>query len=317
MIHSALPGCFDSISLEWKLTLRETFCGSPNLTRPVTSAVAYAVGNIYNCESSIDADDGFPICFSVKREYLLYKRSDGVEFNPKCISSIPNFEHNERHCLVIFDDFINRKNPDEDGYLYMTELEIVGPIELVGPDGPVSLQGMTHTNPRNQSAFVSGPVFVGARMVPLHNDGESLSTSYYNLFGGGSVFPNQGSILYGSDGLPSNELFRLRLYYSGGMTPDGLTGLTPAMFDRYFAINLSTGQVLSSSNSQLTINGTSTVVIVLGLADVGISIAEGYTPCYADDRDNYIDVIMHVVGDATVLESTLTNFTAFSQQPGL
>ena len=82
-------------------------------------------------------------------------------------------------------------------------------------------------------------------------------------------------------------------------------------------INVYTGQVLSRSNSPLTINGTATVVTVLGLADVGIRIAEGYTPFYADDRDNYIDIIMHVLGDATVLESTLINVTAFSQQPGL
>ena len=82
-------------------------------------------------------------------------------------------------------------------------------------------------------------------------------------------------------------------------------------------INVYTGQVLSRSNSPLTINGTATVVTVLGLADVGIRIAEGYTPFYADDRDNHIDIIMHVLGDATVLESTLINVTAFSQQPGL
>lgn len=101
------------------------------------------------------------------------------------------------------------------------------------------------------------------------------------------------------------------------MTPDGLTGLTPEMYDRYFTLLFSTGQELSASNIAMAIEGTDTSVTVLGLADVGIYLEEGYTPCYADDRDNYIDIILHVTGDATVLETTLISFRSFSQQPGL
>ena len=110
----------------------------------------------------------------------------------------------------------------------MTQLEIVGPIKLVGPDGPVSISRVWHlpTPETNRDLYF----LVHEWTVPLRNDGVSLSTLYYNIFG--SVFPNQGSILYGSDGSPSNELFRLRLYYSGRMTP---AGLTPTMFDSYFA----------------------------------------------------------------------------------
>lgn len=112
-------------------------------------------------------------------------------------------------------------------------------------------------------------------------------------------------------------MYRLRTYYSGGMTPDGLTGLTPTMFDRYFSLNFSTGQTLSQSKVGLVLDGTNTTVTVLGLADTGLYLEEGYNPCYTDDRDNYIDIVLHVTGDAMVLETLLSSFTAFSQQPGL
>lgn len=302
---------------------REELCG-PGFEGPASSAVPFAVGNTYTCENPIDAMDGFPICFSwpvlpssINNTYLLYKRSDGEQFNPNCISNTPNFQYNERHCVVIFDYFLNRKLPDEEGYLYMSEIEIVGPLMLVGPDGPVSMEGTTFTNPRNQSAYDSGPVFVGARLVPLHDDGEGLPASFVTTYSTETNIPNSGSVIYESEGLPMNQLYRLRTYYSGGMTPDGLTGLSPDMFDRYFALDFSTGQTLATSKMGMMIDGTNTTVSVLGLADTGIYLEEGYTPCYLDDRDNYIDIIMHVDGDPTVLETTLTSFTAFSQQPGL
>jgi len=339
-ILSALPGFDGTIGLEGDAdsalaggatyvtdAQREQLCG-PGFDGPVSSAVPQVVGNLYNCKVAPEQHDGFPICFSwpvlpssIDRTYLLYKRSDGVEFNPNCISTIPNFQYNERHCIVIFDQFLNRLLPNEDEYLYMTELEIVGPLTLVGPDGPVSMQGTTWTNPRDQTAYASGPVFVGARLVPVHDDGEGMPASFFLVSGGNTLFPNSASVVYASEGLPIEEMYRIRTYYSGGMTPDGLTGLTPAMFDRYFALNFATGQKLNESSVGLLLDGTTTTVTVLGLAETGRSLEdleeERYTPCYVDDRDNYIDIIIHVAGDATVLETLLTSFTAFAEQPGL
>lgn len=163
-----------------------------------------------------------------------------------------------------------------------------------------------------------GPFFIGARLVPLHNDGDSSPRIFAMAFG--DIFPNDGLAIYANDPAtapPLDELYRLRVHYTGGMTPDGLTGLTPDMFERYFVLLFSTGQELSSANETMTIEGTGTTVTVLGLAECGKYQAEGYTPCYADDRDNYIDIIMQVTGDANVLNSALTSFRAFSEQPGL
>lgn len=208
VILSALPG-FDGIiglagdeesALAGGATFitedqREGLCG-PGVEGPVTSAVPISIGNVYNCQNVPDQHDRFPICFSwpilpssIDRNYILYKRSDGVEFTPNCISTIPNFQYNERHCIVIFDQFQNRLLSNEDGYLYMAELEIVGPLMLVGPEGPVNMEGTTWTNPREQSAYASGPVFVGSRLVPMHDDGEGMPASFFQAFGGDTIFP--------------------------------------------------------------------------------------------------------------------------------
>lgn len=200
LILSALPG-FDGIiglagdeesAIEGGAAFiteeqREGLCG-PSAEGPVTSAIAPWVGNVYNCQTAPDQHDGFPICFSwpvlpssIDRNFFLYKRSDGVEFTPNCISAIPNFQYNERHCVVVFDQFQNRLLPNEDGYLYMAELEIIGPLMLVGPDGPVSMEGTTWTNPLDQTAYASGPLFIGSRLVPMHDDGEGMPDSFFQV----------------------------------------------------------------------------------------------------------------------------------------
>ena len=133
-------------------------------------AVAYICSGEYLqlWKSPTDADDGFPICFSwpvlltsVKREYRLYKRLDGVEFNPKCISSIPNVEYNERHCLVIFDVFIIRNNTNRRWIFVNDPTRNCWSHQTCWTRWTCEyLQGLTLTNPWNQS----GPVFLGARM---------------------------------------------------------------------------------------------------------------------------------------------------------
>ena len=44
--------------------------------------------------------------------------------------------------------------------------------------------------------------------------------------------PNSGVSLYGRQ-----ARFRLRMYTSGGMTPDGVTPLLPTDYDKYFRVD--------------------------------------------------------------------------------
>jgi hypothetical protein len=180
----------------------------------------------------MDLDDGLPIYFSW----------------PILPSSI--------HCLVIFDDFFNRQLPGEEGRLWMEELEIIGPLMLVGPNGNVtSAEGLTwKPESSNFTSYVTGPVYLGARLVPLHMFGEGGPPSMVQAFGAGFL-PNSGVNLYGEAG----NLFRLRLFYSGAiMTPDGLSAVQPTMYDDYFTIMFKSGQELSASNTQMTIANSET-----------------------------------------------------------
>jgi hypothetical protein len=63
--------------------------------------------------------------------------------------------------------------------------------------------------------------------------------------------PNDGVALYGS-----RAKFRLRVYTSGGMTPNGVSALLPTDYDRYFAVNAVTasGRTVRLTRSGKTYN---------------------------------------------------------------
>ena len=66
----------------------------------------------------------------------------------------------------------------------------------------------------------------------------------------------------------AQNLYRLRLYISGGMTPNGVNGVLPTHFDDYITINFSDGTFIDQANVPADIEGGT--VTVLGLADLGL-----------------------------------------------
>eukprot|EP00756_Hemistasia_phaeocysticola_P036919 Hpha_TRINITY_DN16668_c0_g3::TRINITY_DN16668_c0_g3_i6::g.178261::m.178261 len=283
----------------WDDTFFDKCPGANPGNPPTQTAGTAAINRLYFCEEEVDHDDGMPVCFSwpvlpssISPANFLIRRSDGAEVVPKCASSLPNFELNERHCVVIFGNFFNRKDPGEEGALWMTQAEVIGPLTLIGPNGTlVSAQGLTWSPPDPLvTSYQSGPVMTAARLVPLHAQGEGTPKAYPTL----PFLPNSGVDSYGN----GDDLYRLRFYYSGGMTVDGFTPPEPSMFDDYFTLVFSTGQELSVSGQSMTIDGTDTSLTVLGLADVGVNWSGG---CFNDDRDNYQDIIIRVQGNPSSL----------------
>ena len=97
-------------------------------------------------------------------------------------------------------------------------------------------------------------------------------------------YPNSGNDVFGS-----SATHRLRLYYSGGMTVNGITGLQPQLMWDYFALLLEDG----------TLVGDQATADALGLGALGLADTGTFVPpatvgeldmCYLDDRDNYIDL---------------------------
>ena len=253
-------------------------------------------------KGTAEDDDGLPIVFSwpvatetVDITDFQFTLNTGEIVFPNSAGMLPNWELNERNTVVVFGDFGNRGLSSEEGAIFPVRLDIVKdetPLLLVGPNGQefnaVGLSWETDTSP-----YDSGPKLVGAKLNHVGN--EALGEGGLGFGTRSGVLPNDELSLY------DESDFRIRVLTTGGFSPDGITGLTPTMFEDFFRIhaNGSNGELVlleKVGQEYLVAGGTLRIV---GLSDLGQkeNPDEGifYDDCYAEDRDNYIDIIL--VGD--------------------
>ena len=253
-------------------------------------------------KGTAEDDDGLPIVFSwpvatetVDLTDFQFTLNTGEIVFPNSAGMLPNWELNERNTVVVFGDFGNRGLSSEEGAIFPVRLDIVKdetPLLLVGPNGQefnaVGLSWETDTSP-----YDSGPKLVGAKLNHVGN--EALGEGGLGFGTRSGVLPNDELSLY------DESDFRIRVLTTGGFSPDGITGLTPTMFEDFFRIHAkgSNGEVVlleKVGQEYLVAGGTLRIV---GLSDLGQkeNPDEGifYDDCYAEDRDNYIDIIL--VGD--------------------
>ena len=253
-------------------------------------------------KGTAEEDDGLPIVFSwpvatetVDLTDFQFTLNTGDIVFPNSAGMLPNWELNERNTVVVFGDFGNRGLSSEEGVVFPVRLDIVEdetPLLLIGPNGQefnaVGLSWETDTSP-----YDSGPKLVGAKLNHVGN--EALGEGGLGFGTRSGVLPNDELSLYDEGD------FRIRVLTTGGFSPDGITGLTPTMFEDFFRIhaNGSNGEVVlleKVGQEYLVAGGTLRIV---GLSDLGQkeNPDEGifYDDCYAEDRDNYIDIIL--VGD--------------------
>jgi hypothetical protein len=219
--------------------------------------------------------------------------NNGTTVQPQVTSVFPNFEYNERSVAVLFGHFGNRIAPGRRGALYPVSLRIVGgasTLKLVGPHGrlvsatgfSVRTGGSPYTLPNVPPAQRGGPVLVAAKLSRMSVAGDTGPLLYrQNL-------PNNGVALYGA-----RAKFRLRVYTSGGMTPNGVSALLPTDYDRYFVVSARTrsGRIVRLTRAGRTYFIDGQPLRVVGLADLGRK-EPAYGPCYTSDNDNYIDIVL-------------------------
>jgi hypothetical protein len=256
-----------------------------------SSATTASVVNAFDRGAS--NADGLPVVFSYPILPSTLQHTDfvvttnlGESFAPDSAGIYPNFEYNERHVAVIFGDFGNRLLPSEDGARYVTRVEVVAdatPLMLLGPNGLVSAVGLFKDS--DSTPYLSGPYLVGAKLSRMSTEGEGGP----RLFA--SPLPNDGVALYGSA-----AQYRLRIYTTGGFSPDGVRAVLPNEFERYFRLHVQDGGaesvLITQTDQDYRVSGGT--IRVLGLADLGL-VASGdviYDDCYIEDRDNYIDIIL-------------------------
>jgi hypothetical protein len=235
--------------------------------------------------------DAMPVCFSwpvlpstVSRKNFAISRSDGSVVQPYVASITPNFEYNERACVVIFGSFGNRVAPGYPGGIYPTRVTIVrgdAPLMLVGPNGPVSAVGLSKES-TNPYAVDGGPTMNAAKLSVMSTKGEQAPAAFSN------GMPNDCVAYYGS-----SIQYRLRTFSTGGTSPDGVAAILPTDFATYFKIQVRDGRgkvrwITKAGTVYTFAEGT---IEVVGLADLG----KAQTPlddAYVADRDNQIDICL-------------------------
>lgn len=281
----------------------------PNTAAYTSTAASDGIPMIY--KGFADYDDGLPIVFSwpvatetVDVSDFQFTLNTGEIVFPHSAGMWPNWELNERNVVVLFGDFGNRGLSSEDDAIFPVRLEIVEddtPLLLIGPGGQefntVGLSWETSATP-----YDSGPVLVGAKLNFV-----------------GDVSPGEGGVrlLEGRLGpgfLPNDEFavydegdFRIRVLTTGGFSPDGVTGLRPDMYEQFFRIHANGAEgetvILAHVGEEYAVAGGT--LRVVGLSDLGQRENPGasiyYDDCYAEDRDNYIDIIL--VGDEAAARS--------------
>lgn len=240
--------------------------------------------------------DGFPIEFSwpvlpssVAGSDFRVVLNTGQVVTPLAASITPNSEYNERSTVVILGYFGNRIAPGQPGAIYPVKLEVANarnPLKLVGPGGVVvSAAGLTYgdgSTPMTAYNPGTGPKLVAAKLSVMSTLGESAPAPF-----SGSL-PNDGVALYGSA-----AQYRLRVFTSGGFSPDGVQSVLPTDFSKFFRLETvdANGVVRWLTQTGVPYHLPTGTVTVVGLADLGPA-QSSYDDSYVEDHDNQIDIIL-------------------------
>ncbi|WP_194976489.1 cadherin repeat domain-containing protein [Aquiflexum lacus] len=233
--------------------------------------------------------------------------SNGDVVIPSAAGVFPNVEINERNVIVLAGEFANKKPSTDPDARYVTKVEIVGELILVGPNGlEFNAQGLfkeTFSSPYDEN---NGPRLVGAKLNycdPNAADGASIQLPVQQP--GNDEYALYGDLLAQAEA-DGKKACRLRVLTTGGFSPNGVQGVLPTDYEKFFRVHVKgadgTTVLLEQENVDHAVQGGSLKVI--GLSDLGGKEGENgvlYDDCYDEDGDNYIDIIL--VGDDAAMRN--------------
>lgn len=264
--------------------------GTPQPQNRTITSAAPSIATIQAFGTATNRNDAMPIVFSwpvlpstAQPTDFLIQLSNGTSVNPLGVSILPCHEFNERNVVVLVGEFGNRLRQSEPGAIYPVRLDIVddgSPLMLVGPGGvPQSAVGLSRQSP-NPYELNNGPSLVGAKLSRMAVAGEGAPAPF-------QVPVNDGVALYGSD-----AQYRLRVLTTGGFSPNGVSGLTPDAFERFFRLHVTdAGMTVLLTQTGIDYTFPEGTIRIVGLAELG-NAAGLYDLTYVEDWDNYIDIIL-------------------------
>ncbi len=280
-------------------------CSNTPTVGDYTSAVSPA-GVAYAWGYPAFYADGLPVEFSwpvrpstVDPDNFLVTLNTGEQVVAPLAAVSPNNEYNERSTVVLFGDFGNRIPSDQPGSRYVTKVQVVagddGPLQLVGTDadGKVEIVDATGMSAKKSTSPYddfdarakerTGPQLAAAKLSRLYSRGESAPPAFQG------VLPNDGKSLYGD-----RAKFRLRMLTTGGFSPDGVAGVKPTDFERFFRFTVRNrkGRRIVIKKQGKTYHVAGHKLKVIGLADLGRK-QDSYDDCYSEDHDNQIDIVIN------------------------
>ena len=302
----------------WAANLKCSDGKTPSTKQRTSAALSSGIPEVFKISSgaTIDHEDGLPIVFSwpvrtdtVDPTQFQFTLNTGRVVFPKAAGMIPNWELNERNVVVVFGQLGNRGLPGEAGAEFPVRLEIVAgktPLILVGPGGEKSAVGLSWNT--DHSGYAIGPTLVGAKLnrvdhPPQGEGGVAIA--------GQGILPNDEVELYGNQ-----AQYRLRMLTTGGFSPDGVRGVRPTDFEKFFRLRAKgpDGSTILLDKVNVDYHLAGGTLRIIGLSDLGQKADPAkdifYDDCYIEDRDNYIDIIL--TGDEAAARSI-----TFLEMPGL
>jgi hypothetical protein len=268
------------------------------------SGIAFAYGWPVNYGDGMPLEFSWPVLpSSVDATDFLVTKSNGEQVVPEGAALNPNFEYNERSTVVLVGDFGNGLPAGDPNQVFPTRIEVVA-----GDDTPLTLVGRTRNGKLRKVSAVGmysaptrspydeyskpsdrpGPKLTGAKLTRMSTKGESAPKIF------STSMPNDGRSLYGK-----RAKFRLRMLTTGGFSPDGIRGVRPNEFERYFQLiaRAPGGRKVVIRKQGRTYRIGKGWLRVVGLAELGKK-QRSYGQCYQEDHDNQIDVIIDGSPDA-------------------
>jgi hypothetical protein len=271
---------------------------TPSLSDYTSAVTPSGVKTTYG--QDVYYSDGLPVEFSwpilpstLDADDFKVTLNNGTSVTPQVTSIWPNFEYNERSVAVLFGHFGNRVPPSQPGAIYPVSVQVVrgsSTLELVGPHQRivsavgfgVKTRGSPYTSPNVPPSQRGGPVLAAAKLSRMSTVGDNGPRIFQ------TNLPNNGVALYGR-----RAKFRLRVYTTGGMTPNGVSPLLPTDYDKFFRVDAVTrsGKTVRLTRAGHTYFIDGHPLRVVGLADLGRKESH-YNDCYTEDGDNYIDIVL-------------------------